>query len=67
MVPLLFETPGFLQLVQRTLLVDCSEENQISRVIKRNGMNEEQIRTIIQHQMTRQARRRLKRYLHTGQ
>ncbi len=59
MVPLLFETPGFLQLVQRTLLVDCSEENQISRVIKRNGMNEEQIRTIIQHQMTRQARRRL--------
>jgi len=52
-IPLLAETPKFQQLVQRVLLVDCTESTQLKRVMRRNRMNEEQIRAIISQQTSR--------------
>lgn len=52
-VPLLFTSTAFLQLVQRILVVDCSEEQQITRVVARNRMNEAEVRTIIAQQTPR--------------
>lgn len=56
MAPLLLECPAFLQLVQRVLLVDCSEQNQISRVKQRSGLDESEIRAIIAQQLSRTER-----------
>ncbi|OGT38123.1 MAG: dephospho-CoA kinase, partial [Gallionellales bacterium RIFOXYD2_FULL_52_7] len=56
MAPLLLEHPSFLKLVQRVLLVDCSEQQQISRVMQRSGLDETQIRAIIALQMSRNER-----------
>ncbi|MDO8351120.1 MAG: dephospho-CoA kinase [Gallionella sp.] len=50
MVPLLLENPGFMQLVQRVLLVDCTERNQIERVRQRSQLDETEIRAIIAQQ-----------------
>lgn len=47
MVPLLLESPAFLQLVQRVLLVDCTEQQQIARVMQRSQLDESEIRAII--------------------
>jgi dephospho-CoA kinase len=52
-VPLLPVTPDFLNLVQRVLVVDCGEQNQIERVINRNGMIISEVRTIISQQPPR--------------
>lgn len=56
MAPLLLENPSFLKLVQRVLLVDCSEQQQISRVMQRSGLDESEIRAIIALQMSRKER-----------
>jgi len=56
MAPLLLEHSSFLKLVQRVLLVDCSEQQQISRVMQRSGLDESQIRAIIALQMPRAVR-----------
>ncbi|MEI7455643.1 MAG: dephospho-CoA kinase [Nitrosomonadales bacterium] len=56
MAPLLLEHPSFLKLVQRVLLVDCCEQQQISRVMQRSGLDESQIRAIIALQMPRAVR-----------
>lgn len=56
MAPLLLECPSFLRLVQRVLLVDCSEDNQILRVKQRSGLDEFQIRAIIAQQLSRTER-----------
>lgn len=57
MAPLLLESAAFLQLVQRVLLIDCSERNQISRVMQRSGLDENQIRAIIAGQLSPDERR----------
>jgi len=49
-VPLLPERPEFQKLVQRILVVECSEEKQIERVINRNSMTESEVRAIISRQ-----------------
>lgn len=51
MAPLLLENPEFLHLVQRVLLVSCTETNQIERVRQRSGLDESEIRAIIARQM----------------
>jgi dephospho-CoA kinase len=51
MAPLLLECPDFLALVQRVLLVSCTEQNQVSRVKQRSGLDETQIYAIIAQQM----------------
>lgn len=55
-VPLLFETSSFLSLVQRTLVVDCDESTQLSRVMARDGMTKGQAEAILFAQSPRQAR-----------
>lgn len=58
-VPLLFEQPSFLKLTQLTIVIDCSEQEQIMRVMQRSGLNQEQVQKIIQSQMGRAERNNL--------
>ncbi len=55
-VPLLLETSAFRKLMQRVLVIDCSESEQIARVTRRNQLNEQQVRTIISRQIPRAER-----------
>lgn len=55
-VPLLFETVHFKDLMDRTLTVDCNDETQIARISKRKGMNESAARTIMSQQLSRTER-----------
>jgi len=59
MAPLLLESPDFLQLTQCILLVDCTEQNQIGRVIQRSQLDESEIRAIIAQQISPAERRSL--------
>ncbi|NOU01748.1 MAG: dephospho-CoA kinase [Gallionella sp.] len=58
-VPLLFTSPTFQQLVQRTLVVDCSENQQVSRVMARSQMTESEVHKIIAQQTPRSVRLQL--------
>jgi len=55
-VPLLAQSPAFLRLVQRVLVVDCDENAQVGRVIRRSTMDEKEVRSIIAQQSSRQQR-----------
>ncbi|MDR3412981.1 MAG: dephospho-CoA kinase [Formivibrio sp.] len=55
-VPLLFETPLFRALIQRNVVVDCSEEEQIARVTIRNNLSKAEIVAIMSSQLPRNAR-----------
>lgn len=55
-VPLLLESPAFLQLVQRILVVDCDESRQVERVMQRSKLSEAEVRTIMAQQAPRQQR-----------
>ena len=55
-VPLLFESPDYLPLLQRSLLVDCPEELQLQRVQARSGLSADAVRAIMAAQMTRAQR-----------
>lgn len=55
-VPLLPESPAFRRLAQRVVVVDCDENTQLARVIRRNRMNEAEIRGIIAQQTPRAER-----------
>jgi dephospho-CoA kinase len=52
-VPLLFETGGYLDRVARTLVVDCAEHLQVERAAKRSGLAAEQVRRIMAAQWPR--------------
>lgn len=54
-IPLLFET-SFKDLVDKTLVVDSSESDQIARARKRDGKSLAEIQQIMQHQITRDER-----------
>jgi len=56
-VPLLVESPGYRQGVQRVAVVDCLEAVQLERVRQRSGLSEEEIRRIIATQVPRAQRR----------
>lgn len=58
-VPLLFETAHYLPLIQRKLVVDCDEQSQIKRTAVRSHLAEDEIRTIMAHQLSRQERLQL--------
>ena len=53
--PLLIES-GFADLVDRILVVDAKEEDQIRRVQQRSGLTEPEVRRILAAQLDRQAR-----------
>ncbi|WP_028537167.1 dephospho-CoA kinase [Paludibacterium yongneupense] len=55
-VPLLFESGGYLPLLWRSLVVDCREELQIERVMRRSGLDEAAVRAIMAAQCTREQR-----------
>lgn len=55
-VPLLVESGDWKQRVTRVLVVDCPEQQQIIRVMDRNGLSEAQVRAIMANQATRQQR-----------
>lgn len=55
-VPLLLESPAFRRLVRRVLVVDCSDENQIARVIGRSRLNRAEVLSIISQQTPRAVR-----------
>ncbi len=57
-VPLLFETAGYLSLVQRTLVVYCTEAQQVARAMQRSGLDEQTVRAIMTTQMPRAERLR---------
>lgn len=54
-IPLLLET-GYTQLIDRILVVDCEEAQQIERVRQRDGRDEQQISHIMQQQISRSER-----------
>jgi dephospho-CoA kinase len=58
-VPLLFETGGYLERVGRTLVVDCPESLQASRTAARSGLAESEVRAIMAAQWPRWRRLQL--------
>ena len=56
-VPLLIET-GMIQMMDRTLLVDCSETTQIERLMKRDEITSDAARSIMANQALRTDRQR---------
>ncbi len=55
-IPLLFESGNWRQRMQRTVVVDCSEAMQISRVIRRSGLSAEEVQAIMDKQIARAER-----------
>lgn len=55
-IPLLFESPRYLNHINRVLLIDCEEKTQIARIKKRSQLSETQIMAIINAQTPRQKR-----------
>jgi dephospho-CoA kinase len=54
-VPLLIEA-GFTDLVDRILVVDCDERQQIARAVARGGLDEAEVRRVIGAQLPRAER-----------
>jgi dephospho-CoA kinase len=58
-IPLLFETKNYQELVQRVLVVDCAETIQVARTMQRSGLDEKTVHTIMASQILRSERLRL--------
>ena len=54
-VPLLIES-GFQEFTNRILVVDCSTETQMERLMKRDGVTEEYAKNILSNQIDREKR-----------
>ena len=52
-VPLLFETRGYVDRVRRVLVVDCPEALQVERTMRRSGLAESEVRAILAAQWPR--------------
>lgn len=55
-VPLLLESSGYPDLVQRVLVIDCEESLQVRRTMQRSALTEEAVRAIMAAQLPRQQR-----------
>jgi dephospho-CoA kinase len=55
-VPLLLERKGVRSLVDRVLVVDCPEDEQVRRVVARNGLPPAEVRAIMATQLGREQR-----------
>ncbi|SDG89833.1 dephospho-CoA kinase [Nitrosomonas sp. Nm132] len=55
-VPLLLETNVFQKLIHRILVIDCTEQLQISRTIARSKLDEQKVRAIMATQISRKER-----------
>jgi dephospho-CoA kinase len=58
-VPLLFETQGYRNIVKRALVVDCAPEDQVARTMRRSGLSEGEVRAIMAQQLGREERLKL--------
>lgn len=56
MVPLLFETGAYANLIDRSLLIDCEESLQIMRAMARSHLSEAEVRAIMAAQCSREQR-----------
>lgn len=55
-IPLLVESGRWRSQVDRVLVIDCSPETQVRRVVARSGLEPEDVRAIIAAQATREQR-----------
>lgn len=55
-VPLLVESQAYLDLADRVLVVDCPEEVQIERTMRRSGLARDEVERIVHAQAPRSAR-----------
>jgi dephospho-CoA kinase len=55
-VPLLFESGEYRDWLQRVIVVDCPEQQQIERTVRRSGLDEATVRAIMSRQMDRSTR-----------
>lgn len=55
-VPLLIESGVYRERVNRILVVDCDEQQQVSRVMERSGLGAEEVRDIMATQISRAER-----------
>jgi len=55
-IPLLVETGGYRDMLNRVLVVDCPEAVQIARVIARNGLSRDEVMAILAAQAGRAER-----------
>ncbi len=55
-VPLLVETAHWLKRLQRVLVIDCSIDTQMRRVVTRSGLTQAQVSTILAAQASREKR-----------
>ncbi|MCL5059246.1 MAG: dephospho-CoA kinase [Candidatus Thermoplasmatota archaeon] len=55
-IPLLVETGGYADVLNRVLLVDCPEDLQIARVTARNGLAQDEVKAILAAQAGRAER-----------
>ena len=55
-IPLLVETGGYRDLLNRVLVVDCPEDLQIARVMARSGLSRDEAMTILAAQASRAER-----------
>ncbi|HEV7803047.1 MAG TPA: dephospho-CoA kinase [Burkholderiales bacterium] len=55
-VPLLLETNSYRDLLNRVLVVDCDEARQVTRVMARSGLTDDEVRSIMQAQLPRAER-----------
>jgi dephospho-CoA kinase len=58
-IPLLFESNNYINWLNQTLVVDCSENVQITRACTRKDMNESKVRAIMKNQISRTQRLKL--------
>jgi dephospho-CoA kinase len=55
-VPLLFETNDYGNFIQRVLVIDCDEQQQLTRTMARSHLSEHKVKTIIAAQVSRETR-----------
>lgn len=55
-IPLLFETNNYQDWLHHTVTVDCTEETQIHRATKRNGLSKQLVLAIMAQQLSRTRR-----------
>jgi len=56
-VPLLSASSPWRQRVERLLVVDCTEDTQVQRVMRRSGWSAQQVQSVMSQQTSRGARR----------
>lgn len=58
-VPLLFESKNYSEIINRSLVIDCDESLQIQRTMQRSNLSEDEVRAIMATQLSREQRNAL--------